>query len=498
MNEINLSQKNTDQALIEKLQRRLPVNKEAEQMLLGAILINDKSLEYVDEFLKSEHFYEILHQKIYRAMQTIKTKELSCNLITVKSMLSGDLLYQENGGDEYLYKLTTIAMTVINVAEYGRIIYDAFLKRSLIDIGEEVVNNVYDSTISESAMEQLERAEEKMYHLASEGFRGKSFVQISDPVKNSIANINRAMKNQGKLLGISTGLHDMDKILAGFHDSDLVIIAGRPAMGKTAFAVNFAYNACLDLLKKAKETNAPPKSVGFFSLEMSSEQLVMRLLSMMTKINSKQFQEGSIQEEDYNKLSSAAMELSQIPFFIDDSPALSIASVRARARKLKRKHNLGILFIDYLQLMRSSTARENRVLEVTEITQGLKAIAKELNIPVIALAQLSRAVETRTEKRPILSDLRESGSIEQDADIVMFLYREEYYLANQVPSDSDQIKYQEWQSKLENVHNMAEIIIAKHRNGKVGSVKAYYETQFSTIKDYISNNEIEKKLNISS
>lgn len=483
-----MNQENNRSLLVEKLQRRLPINKEAEQILLGAILTNDESLEYVDEFLKSEHFYEILHQKIYRAMQTIKSKELSCDLITVKSVLNEDLLYQENGGDEYLYKLPTITMAAVNVTQYGRIIYDAFLKRSLIDIGEELVNKVYDSTLSESALEQIEAAAEKIDRLAENRRVGKGAVKIN--TAENLVKINQAIKNRGKLRGISTGFKDLDEKLNGFQESNLIILAGRPSIGKTAFALNFAYNACLDLIKSSKETGSRQKSVGFLSLEMSKKQLITRLLSMMTAINMRKLRNGDISEEEYNILSEADMKLSSMPLFIADSECFSLTEVRAKAFRLKRKHNLGILFIDYLQLMECNSTKDNRVSEITEITRSLKLIAKDLNIPIVVLSQLSRAVEQRSDKRPILSDLRESGSIEQDADIVTLLYREEYYLRQQEPLESDQQKYQEWAEKIENNSGVAELIIAKHRNGETGNIKLYYDTSNSVIKNYASNNKI--------
>ncbi len=460
-------------------ERKLPANIRAEQMLLGAILINPGLIEQVNEFLRVEHFFEPLHQKIYNVIGIIFEKGLTPSIITVKSMLDKDHLFMELNGEEYLIKLTTMAMVVINPHDYGKIIFDLAIKRNLIQIGEDIVNTAYDSTLENTGPEQLEMAESSLYQLASDGINEKSFVAIKDHVAESLASINRAMKNSDHVTGISTGLIDLDTKLSGFHNSDLVIVAGRPGMGKTAFAINFALNACRSLLKKA-DPESPKPSVGFFSLEMSSEQLATRLLSMLTKIDSTLLKSGKVNEEHYNDLRKAAAELADMPFFIDDTPALTISAVRTRARKLKRKHNLGILFIDYLQLLRGSHKSENRVLEVSEITQGLKALAKELNIPVIALAQLSRAVEQREDKKPMLSDLRESGSIEQDADVVMFLYREEYYLRRQEPKHDD-AKYSEWADKLSKVHNIAEVLVAKHRNGAVGNVAVHYEDKYSAI-----------------
>jgi replicative DNA helicase len=463
------------------LERTLPANIQAEQMLLGAILINCELIHQVNEFLRTEHFLEQLHQKIYKAIEIIMDKGLIATPITLRSMLDKDPMFQASDGNEYLIRLTTMAMVVINPYDYGKIIYDLALKRNLIQIGEEVVNDAYDKSLEYSAVAQLELAESKLYTLASEGLNEKSFVPISESVAYSLETINRAMKSSDRITGISTGLIDLDKKLSGFHNSDLVIIAGRPSMGKTAFAINFAFNACKSLMKKTPEGEKIP-AVAFFSLEMSADQLATRLLSKMAKVDSSYLRSGNVNEEHYNDLRKAASELSDMPFYIDDTPALSISAVRARARKLKRQKDLGIILVDYLQLLHGTNKSNNRVLEISEITQGLKALAKELNVPVLALSQLSRAVEQRDDKRPMLSDLRESGSIEQDADVVMFLYREEYYLSRKEPGQDDP-KYSEWQEKLDKAHNVAEVIVAKHRNGAVGNVQLYYVDKFSSIGD---------------
>ncbi|ABV84950.1 replicative DNA helicase [Rickettsia massiliae] len=458
--------------------RVLPSNVQAEQMLLGAILTNNELLNYVSEFLRDEHFFESIHQKIYKAIEKITEKGLTATPITLRSMLTQDELFQEVEGAEYLAKLITMSMMVINPVDYGKIIYDLAIKRNLINIGEEVVNNAYNSSLEVEAKEQIEHAEAKLYDLASEGLNEKSFTKIGISISESLASINRAMKNNDHVIGISTGLIDLDNKLCGFHNSDLIILAGRPSMGKTAFAINLALNACNNMRFKNIRDNQEIQSVGFFSLEMSSEQLTTRLLSMCAEIDSTSLRTGILGEEKYNRLRKEANTLSELQFFIDDTPALSISAIRTRARRMKRKHNLGILFIDYLQLIRGVSKSENRVSEISEITQGLKAIAKELNIPVIALSQLSRAVELREDKKPMLSDLRESGTIEQDADIVMFIYREEYYLTRKEPAAGD-AKHAEWLDKLNKVYNIADIIVAKHRNGPVGNVPLYYDSQFS-------------------
>lgn len=468
--------------IIEKTtQREIPANVQAEQMLIGAIMINNEALNKVSEFLLPEHFYEPIHQKIYAAIGSILDKGISASPISLKSMLSNDEQFQQIGGSDYLGKLATIAMTVINVYDYGHIIYDLALKRNLINIGEEIVNIAYESGLDHSANDQIEEAEHRLFNLASDGSTDRGFLNIRDSVAISLDQISQAMKSSDHITGITTGYTDLDKKLSGFHNSDLLILAGRPSMGKTAFAINLAINACQALKNKHKD--GPPPSVGFFSLEMSSEQLTTRILSMQTSIDSSALRAGRIGEEHYNVLRKQATELGGLPLFIDDTPALSIAAIRTRARRLKRKNNLGILFIDYLQLIRGSTKNENRVLEVSEITQGLKALAKELNIPIIALSQLSRAVEQRDDKRPMLSDLRESGAIEQDADIVMFIYREEYYLTRKEPTAGTP-QYTEWLEHLNKVHNLAEIIVAKHRNGAIGIVQLFYDGSYSRFGNY--------------
>ena len=460
--------------------RSMPSNIQAEQMLLGAIMLNSELLNQVSEFLQAEHFFEQLHQKIYAAISNITEKGMTATPIALKSMLERDELFKQAGGTEYLNKLATLAMMVINPSEYGKIIHELALRRNLISIGHEIVNIAYDATLNDSASSQIEQAETKLYNLVSVGISDRSFIPMRISVNESLSSINRAMKSSHGVIGISTGLVDIDHKLSGFHNSDLIIMAGRPSMGKTAFAINFALNACKAMMQRNNALGKASQAVGIFSLEMSSEQLVTRILSLITKLDSTALRTGKINEEGYNALRKAAIELSEMPFFIDDNPALSISAIRTRARKLKRKHNLGILFVDYLQLLKGSNQHQNRVLEISEITQGLKAIAKELNIPVIALSQLSRAVEQREDKRPMLSDLRESGSIEQDADLVLFLFREEYYLLRQQPNPGD-AKHEEWQKKLSEVNKTTEVIVAKHRNGPVGTVKVHYDTQYSKI-----------------
>ncbi len=465
--------------------REAPCNVQAEQALLGALLVNNDALQYIGDLLRAEDFYEPLHARIFDAIQKFNLKGQVANPVTLKHYFDQDSALTDIGGGAYLAKLAASAVTVINISDYSQMIYDLSLKRQLITIGGDVVNDAYQHKIEIPAMEQIESAEQKLFNLSMEGSGDRGFKPIKSSILNAIAQAEHAFKHQG-VVGQTTGLRDLDAMLGGLQKSDLLILAGRPSMGKTALAVNLAYNSCLALAKQAKEKNLPIKdvgSVGFFSLEMSAEQLTVRMLSSASGINSSKIIHGKISQDDFAQLVRTSNEMATLPYFIDDTPALSISGLRARARRLKRQHNLKVLVVDYLQLVRGSTAasQANRVQEVSEITQGLKAIAKELEIPVIALSQLSRAVEQREDKRPLLSDLRESGSIEQDADIVMFIYREEYYLSRSMPSMDDHTKFEKWKSDMDRVMNVSEVIVAKHRNGAIGTVKLRFDgnlTQF--------------------
>ena len=468
--------------------REAPCNIESEQAVLGALLINNGALEYIGDQLRPEHFYEPLHSRIFEAIQKFNHKGQIANPVTLRHYFDQDEALADIGGGAYLAKLAASAITVINIADYSNMIYDLALKRQLIDIGEGVVNNAYQHKVDVAAVTQIEAAEQKLFTLSAEGTGDRGFRAIKHSVINAIKQAEQAFKHQG-LVGITTGLIEMDKLLGGLQRSDLLILAGRPSMGKTALAVNIAYNACLSLAKEAQAKGLDNKeagSVGFFSLEMSAEQLSTRMLSSASKLNSSKITNGRISSEEFAHLVRVSQEMASMPFFIDDTPALSIAGLRTRARRLKRQNNLKLIVVDYLQLLRghNSLAQNNRVQEVSEITQGLKAIAKELDVPVIALSQLSRAVEQREDKRPQLSDLRESGSIEQDADIVMFIYREEYYLSRAEPAVEDAVKHDKWKADMDRAFNVAEVIIAKHRNGPIGNVKLQFDsnlTQFSNL-----------------
>ncbi len=468
--------KRTEQNDQDGLLRIPQFNIESEQLLIGSILLNNERLNQVGDFLKPEHFYESLHGKIYETCSSLMDKGMSATLTSVDAMLCRLDEYVAVSGREYLSRLMSFSIAIINHAEHARLVYDLFLKRNLITIGEQIVNDTYSSNIDTISHKLIENAEASLFSLATQGITEKGFENLSASIKQSMYTINRTMKLPNHITGTTTGFIDLDAKLFGLHDSDLIVLAGRPSMGKTAIALNLAINAAMHY--HTEKDPSQRKSVGFFSLEMSSEQLSTRTLAIHSGIDSTSLRSGRIQESDYNKLQETASMLSDLPLFIDDAGMLTISAIRTRARRLKRKHNLGVLFIDYLQLVSGSLKKENRVQEISEITMSLKALAKELSIPIIALSQLSRNVENRDDKKPLLSDLRESGAIEQDADIVLFIYREEYYLSRKEP-EAGTDKHASWLDKLNKVHNQAEIIIAKHRNGPIGQVMLYYDSNHS-------------------
>lgn len=481
-----------------------PYNIEAEQVILGAILTNNDLITKVQDFLNADHFYEPLHNRIYSSIISFMDKGLIATPVTLKNIFDKDEDLLKIGGGSYLVKLAANATGIINVMDYARVIYDLSLRRQLINIGEEIVNEAYKDEADTNAANQIEKAEHKLFTIASEGGSDKNFVHLRASLSEALKRAEMAQKKDDAITGVPTGYSDLDRMLGGMHDSDLLIIAARPSMGKTALAVNIAVNAAHSFAAEfEKEKNASqnafelkehkiPKTVGLFSLEMSSEQLATRILSMKTGINSNDIRRGKfLKKTDFEHLITANKELYSLPFMIDETPAISISALRTRARRLKRKNNLGLIVIDYLQLIRgvSEQGRSNRVQEVSEITQGLKAIAKELNVPVVALSQLSRVVETRDDKRPQLSDLRESGTIEQDADVVMFIYRAEYYEERKEPSEKQVEEYSKWQAKMAEVSNIADIMIAKHRNGPVGNVELFFDKNTTTFKDYIKDKQ---------
>lgn len=447
-------------------------NHRAEQILLGAAIVHGHIFEKISEFLLPEHFYEQLHGEIYKVISNLFNKNITPTVEFIETTLKNNQNLQEVGGAEYLFSLTKLALIEIDPYSHGKLIYELAKRRHLIELAHKIALNASNVDVVMDADQQIQEAEGELFKLAFSGGSKNGFSSFAKSLQQSLATMNAAMKNPSHINGITTGLVDMDKKLAGFQPSDLVIIAARPSMGKTALAINLAVNAAL---AKCYRDSSRNHTVGFFSLEMSSEQLSTRILSMTSEINSTNLKTGFINEEKYNIIRQISEDISKLNLMIDDTPALSISAIRTRARRLKRQFGLDILFIDYLQLIRPTTNSDNRVLEISEITQGLKALAKELDIPIIALSQLSRAVEQRVDKRPLLSDLRESGSIEQDADIVMFIYREEYYLSRSSPSNAKNAKEVIMlQEKATEVKNKAEVIVAKHRNGPIGEVSLHY------------------------
>lgn len=464
--------------------RQAPHNLEAEQALLGAVLVNNESLDRVSGFLSPDHFFDPLHGRIFETLATLIHAGKTATPVTVKTFFeNAEPIDAHTSVPQYLGRLAANATTIINAAEYGRTIYDLATRRALIIIGEDMVNTAYDSAVDQSPKVQIEDAEGRLYSLAEQNKYGQGFESFHSALATAIDMANSAFQRAGHLSGLSTGLQDLDNKLGGLQRSDLVILAGRPSMGKTALATNIAYNVAKHYTGVRQADGAVVTTnggiVGFFSLEMSSEQLATRILSEQAEISSEKIRRGMIDESEFRKLSEVASEMSRIPLFIDQSGGLTVAQLASRARKLKRQHGLDLLVVDYLQLLSGSKARsDNRVQEITEITTGLKALAKELAVPVIALSQLSRQVENREDKRPQLSDLRESGSIEQDADVVMFVFREEYYIERTKPAEGTP-EFADWMTKMAHASGKAECIIGKQRHGPVGTVELSFEGQFT-------------------
>lgn len=461
--------------------RSMPANEQAEQALLGAILINNRALEQVSEFLRAEHFLYPAHGRIYAACQRLRDLDQVADPVTLRHSFERDGDLQKVGGAEYLGALASGVVSVLNAADYGRTIYELFLRRELIQLGEEVVNDAYDGGLDAPAADQIRGAEEKLYRLSQAGDFGGGFQPFRDLVRSALDAAERAQRRTSRLTGITTGFLDLDRLLGGMQRSDLVILAGRPSMGKTALATNIAFNAARAWRDSG---NAEGAVVGFFSLEMSAEQLATRIIADVASIPSEKIRKGDLTTKgDFPKIVDASNEIASIPFFVDDTAALSITALRSRALRLKRQHQLGMVVIDYLQLMQPSGVQrtDNRVQEISEITRGLKMVAKDLNVPVLALSQLSRQVEQREDKRPQLADLRESGSIEQDADVVMFVFREAYYVEKRQPKPGTP-EHVAWQSEMEGVHNLAEVIVGKQRHGPTGKVDMHFDglyTRFS-------------------
>ncbi len=479
--------------------RTAPHNIEAEQALLGAIFINNEAYYRVSDFLEPHHFFERLHQQIYEVAANLIRAGKVASPITLKTFLPADI---DIGGltvSQYLARLAAEATTVINAQDYGRTIADLAMRRELIGIGEEMVNVAYDAPVDFSPRDQIEQAERQLYEIAEASKFGKGFLQFSEALTTAVDMAARAYQREGKLSGLATGLKDLDAKMGGLQASDLIIVAGRPGMGKTALATNIAYNIARAWRGERRVdghlATVDGGIVGFFSLEMSAEQLATRIIAERTGIPSSQIRRGGISEDDFEKIKDVSIELQNLPFYVDETGGLTIAQLAARARRLKRQRGLDVLVIDYIQLLQGSQrkAAEGRVQEVTEITTNLKALAKELNVPIVALSQLSRQVENRDDKRPQLSDLRESGSIEQDADVVLFVFREEYYLANKEPRPGTE-EHLKWQTEMAAVHGKAEVIIGKQRHGPTGTVPLQFDAAVTRFDDLTHDDQLPERI----
>ena len=458
----------------------LPNNIEAEQSVIGSILISNEIFDEVSLIIKSTNFYDPLHKKIFEAIEKLVYSGMLANPITLKN-------YFENEKDkidvpEYLVKITKFSSSTRQTIEYSKIIYDLYVKRQLIKISENTIYSAKLNDIDQNGQSIIEESEKALFDLAEKGSLNSSITKFDNALKLTIEMASNAYKNDQGIVGVPTGLRDVDDKLGGLHKSDLIIIAGRPSMGKTALATNIAFNAAKNIQEKGTKS-----CIAFFSLEMSSEQLSTRILAEQSRIKSNDIRRGRISEDQFDKFIETSKDISELPLFIDETPAISIAALSNRARRIKRIYGLDMIVVDYIQLMTAmNSRRDNRVQEISEITQGLKALAKELSIPVLALSQLSRAVEQRDNNKPQLADLRESGSIEQDADVVMFVYREAYYLERKEPRPAT-VEYAEWQAKMNEVSNLAEIIIGKQRHGPTGNIFLEFEAMFTKFKD-IQNN----------
>ena len=461
----------------------MPHSIEAEQQLLGGLLNNNDLYYSLEDKVDPEHFYDPVHSRIFEIISTrIKDGKLA-SAVTVNTFLTEDEGLKELGGSSYLAQLMAGSVASSAIKDYSKLVYDLAIRRELIILGQEISSRAQSIKVDEQPEEQIILAEQNLYKIGDSGKSETGFKSFLKALGEAVQVANAAHHRDGNLAGISTGFIDLDKKMGGLHSSDLIILAGRPSMGKTSLATNIAYNIAKSFKKNdnADETSETVNGgiVGFYSLEMSAEQLAARILSETAEIPSEQIRRGDMTESEFRRFVEAAKSIESSPLFIDDTPALTIAQLASRARRLKRTHGLDALIIDYLQLVRAGSSRDNRVNEISEITQGLKAIAKELNIPVIALSQLSRQVENRDDKRPQLADLRESGSIEQDADVVLFVYREEYYKEREKPSDHDLEKMAIWQEEMDRLHGRAELILGKQRHGPIGTVELSFEGKYT-------------------
>ncbi len=475
MEELKLDPKN--------IKNKQPSNIEAEQALLGSILINNDIIDEISNIVNSSIFYDPAHIKIYEVIENLNNKGMVANPITLKNYFEKDNMLNEVGGTEYLVKLTRYSGSSKQAIDYAKIIHEMYLRRELVMISDRLSADTLNANSQEQNAENIiESTEKSLFDLAERGSFSQSFLKFNQALDQTIQMATMAMQSDQGLVGVPTGLTDLDEKLGGLHKSDLIILAGRPSMGKTALATNIAYNAAQYIQKREEKS-----SVAFFSLEMSSEQLSTRILSEQAKIRSDDIRRGKVTEEEINRYIETSRNIYNLPLYIDETPAITIATLSNRARRIKRLFGLSLIVVDYIQLMKSnSNKNDGRVQEISEITQGLKALAKELSVPILALSQLSRAVEQRDDKQPQLSDLRESGSIEQDADVVMFVYREAYYLERKQPKLGS-IEYAEWQSKMNDVNGLADIILGKQRHGPTGTIKVEFEGIYTKFKDLSKN-----------
>jgi replicative DNA helicase len=479
----------------------LPHNVEAEAALLGALMIDNRLAEDIQLKLRPEHFFEPLHGRVYEQILKLVDRNMIASPVTLRPLFEADEEMKEVGGPAYLGQLTGSGAAIVGARDFAEQIYDLALLRALIGVGRDMVEHALDTSQDVDPKGQIEEAEAALYRVAEEGGGASSVKSFAEATRMAVQMAEKALNTGGGLSGITTGLDALNARTGGLHHSDLVIIAGRPGMGKTALATNIAFNAARRMVQDMEDGIAPEKSAGagiaFFSLEMSADQLATRVLAENSGISSENLRMGKISQQDFRNLARAAAELESLPLYIDDTPGLTIAALRTRARRLKRQRGIGLIVVDYLQLLQGtgkSGGDQNRVQEISEISRGLKTLAKELNVPVLALSQLSRAVEQREDKRPQLSDLRESGSIEQDADIVLFVYREEYYVAARQPRDvKDQNDpkaaqaLQEWQAEMDAVYGLAELIIAKQRHGATGKVRLKFESRITRFSDHVDD-----------
>ena len=468
--------------LVKNNLKELPNNIEAEQSVIGSILISNEIFDDINTIIKSNNFYDPMHRRVFDAIEKLIYSGMLANPITLKNYFDKD--EDRINIPEYLVKITKFSSSTRQAIEYAKLIYDLYVKRELIKISESIIDTAKLNDLDNNGQKIIETSEKALYDLAEKGSFNSSLVKFDSALKMTIEMASSAYKNDEGIVGVPTGLRDLDDKLGGLHNSDLVIIAGRPSMGKTALATNIAFNAAKKLQDDGKKS-----CIAFFSLEMSSEQLSTRILAEQSRIKSNDIRRGRISEEEFDKFIETSKNISELPLFIDETPAISIAALSNRARRIKRIYGLDMIVVDYIQLMTASNSKKDgRVQEISEITQGLKALAKELSIPVLALSQLSRAVEQRDNNKPQLADLRESGSIEQDADVVMFVYREAYYLERKEPRPAT-VEYAEWQAKMSEVSNLAEIIVGKQRHGPTGNVFLEFEAMFTKFKD-IQNNQV--------